>query len=329
MPSRMRTRSATWPDAKSQGGGTVGWVGRKVEGVEGLGKIKKMENVQDMSGCSIDQKVNYTAGLIVGKALIWWNSQIRTLSQEVAIRGMVAATKPKTMQKAVQIFGALTDDAVRIVSIKKVEKKGNVEEPSKDKNDRDDNKRTKTGIFLLLLACYECGSADHVRTSYLRLNRAQDRKETVQTKLLLITRVRVMETKETKLAVGNSYWEQRKLARIQILGRRPREGNDEHVDDLNGQGNDQGMGANGGIEGVNRKVEGANRGAPDFLTIIAQQLQDLLPSMLAQVGNQGNVRNQNAMSQAAIERLITQRVNAALEAERAGQVNEGGRKQHK
>ncbi|GKE67557.1 hypothetical protein Tco_1521718, partial [Tanacetum coccineum] len=28
-------------------------------------------------------------------------------------------------------------------------------------------------------------------------------------------------------------------------GRRPREGNDEHVDELNGQGNDQGMGANG------------------------------------------------------------------------------------
>ncbi|GJR26749.1 hypothetical protein Tco_1102981 [Tanacetum coccineum] len=62
-------------------------------------------------------------------------------------------------------------------------------------------------------------------------------------------------------------------------GRRPREGNDERVDDLNGQGNDQGMGANGG--------------APDFSTIIAQQLQNLLPVMLAQVGNQGNVGNQN------------------------------------
>nr|GEX28363.1 reverse transcriptase domain-containing protein [Tanacetum cinerariifolium] len=41
--------------------------------------------------------------------------------------------------------------------------------------------------------------------------------------------------------------------------RRPREGNDKRVDDLNGQRNDQ----------------------------------DLLPAMLAQVGNQGNVRNQN------------------------------------
>ncbi|GJW39997.1 reverse transcriptase domain-containing protein [Tanacetum coccineum] len=44
-----------------------------------------MENVQDMSGCSVDQKVKYTAGSFVGKALTWWNSQIRTLSQEVVV----------------------------------------------------------------------------------------------------------------------------------------------------------------------------------------------------------------------------------------------------
>nr|GFD16277.1 reverse transcriptase domain-containing protein [Tanacetum cinerariifolium] len=47
--------------------------------------IKKMENVQDMSGCSIDQKVKYTAGSFVCKALTWWNSQIRTLSREVIV----------------------------------------------------------------------------------------------------------------------------------------------------------------------------------------------------------------------------------------------------
>ncbi|GKG46684.1 hypothetical protein Tco_0501530, partial [Tanacetum coccineum] len=51
-------------------------------------------------------------------------------------------------------------------------------------------------------------------------------------------------------------------------GRRPREGNDEHVYDLNGQGNDQEMEANGGVEGVNGNVEGVNGGAPDFSTII-------------------------------------------------------------
>nr|GEU47866.1 nucleotide-binding alpha-beta plait domain-containing protein [Tanacetum cinerariifolium] len=67
-------------------------------------------------------------------------------------------------------------------------------------------------------------------------------------------------------------------------GRRPMEGNDERVDDLNGQGNDQGIGANGGVKRVNGNVEEANGGAPDFSTIIAQQLHNLLPAMLAQVG---------------------------------------------
>ncbi|GKB61980.1 hypothetical protein Tco_0918166 [Tanacetum coccineum] len=48
-------------------------------------------------------------------------------------------------------------------------------------------------------------------------------------------------------------------------GRGPREGNDERVDDLNGQENDQGL----------------------------ELIGNLLPVMLAQVGNQGNVGNQN------------------------------------
>ncbi|GKE86491.1 hypothetical protein Tco_1560233, partial [Tanacetum coccineum] len=72
-------------------------------------------------------------------------------------------------------------------------------------------------------------------------------------------------------------------------GRGPRGGNDDRVDELNSQGNDQGARANGNVEGVN----GGVGGAPDFSTIIAQQLQNLLPAILAQVGNQGNIESQN------------------------------------
>ncbi|GKD59403.1 putative reverse transcriptase domain-containing protein [Tanacetum coccineum] len=203
--------------------------------------IEKMEFVQDISGCSVDQKVKYIAGLFVGKALTWWNSQIRTLSQEVVvsmswndfmsghaayterfhdlarlvpylvttesrmieryvyglalqIRRMVAATEPKTIKKDVQIFGALTDEAVKNGSIKKFEKRGNVGEPSKDKNGRDDNKKTRTGNAFVtpgvprnvnpvnarnptVRACYEYGSTDHVRSTCPRLNRAQGLEE--------------------------------------------------------------------------------------------------------------------------------------------------------
>ncbi|GKF93082.1 hypothetical protein Tco_0279801, partial [Tanacetum coccineum] len=50
------------------------------------------------------------------------------------------------MFRYVEKFGGvkLTDEVVRNESIKKVEKRGNVGEPSKDKNGRNDNKRTRT-----------------------------------------------------------------------------------------------------------------------------------------------------------------------------------------
>ncbi|GJS83176.1 putative reverse transcriptase domain-containing protein [Tanacetum coccineum] len=100
------------------------------------------------------------------------------------------------------IESALTDEAVRNGSINKVKKKGNVVEPSKDKNGRDDNKRTRTGndftttVNLVgrentghlardyrgvprnmnpinarnptVKACYGCCSTDHVRPACLR-----------------------------------------------------------------------------------------------------------------------------------------------------------------
>ncbi|GKE30267.1 reverse transcriptase domain-containing protein, partial [Tanacetum coccineum] len=49
---------------------------------------------------------------------------------------MVVATEPKTIQKLVQIAGTLTNEALR--------NGGNRREPSKDRNVRDDNKRTRT-----------------------------------------------------------------------------------------------------------------------------------------------------------------------------------------
>ncbi|GJV87934.1 hypothetical protein Tco_1531872 [Tanacetum coccineum] len=78
---------------------------------------------------------------------------------------------------------------------------------------------------------------------------------------------------------------------LQLVGRLDNAAKDEDLK-YGGQGNDQGVGANRGVEGVNGNVGGDNGGALDFSTIIAQQLHNLLPAMLAQVGNQGNVGNQ-------------------------------------
>ncbi|GJY28009.1 reverse transcriptase domain-containing protein [Tanacetum coccineum] len=62
------------------------------------------------------------------------------------IRGMVAAIEPETIQRAVQKTGTLIDEAIRNGSLKKNPKKReNGGEPNRDRNVRDENKRTRTG----------------------------------------------------------------------------------------------------------------------------------------------------------------------------------------
>ncbi|GJY67514.1 reverse transcriptase domain-containing protein, partial [Tanacetum coccineum] len=146
--------------------------------------IEKIESVQDMSGCEENQKVKYTAGSFVDKDLTWWNSQIHTRSREVAV-GMSWKDFKNLIREEFSLFnemqkletafwnhvmvraghaaytdrvhelarlvphlkdGTLTDEAIRNGSLKKnPKKKGNGGEPNRDRNARDENKRTMTG----------------------------------------------------------------------------------------------------------------------------------------------------------------------------------------
>nr|GEU86109.1 putative reverse transcriptase domain-containing protein [Tanacetum cinerariifolium] len=145
MPPKMRTRSVGRPAIESLRGETGIRVGRG-----GRGR-------RHMEGCSYKEFLACNPKEYDGKGAIVvltrWIEKIENVKIERYVYGlalqicmMVAATEPNTMQKAVQISNALIDEAVRNGSIKKVEKRGNVGEPSKDKNGRDDNKRTRTGI---------------------------------------------------------------------------------------------------------------------------------------------------------------------------------------
>ncbi|GJX70116.1 hypothetical protein Tco_0307287 [Tanacetum coccineum] len=123
--------------------------------------IEKMESVHDMSGCSIYQKMKYTAGLFVE---FYPSHEMQKLETEMWNHVMVGASHavytdrfhelarlvphlvtPKSRMIKRYISGALTDEAVRNGSIKKVKKRKNMGEPSKNKNGRNDNKRTRTG----------------------------------------------------------------------------------------------------------------------------------------------------------------------------------------
>ncbi|GJX24994.1 reverse transcriptase domain-containing protein [Tanacetum coccineum] len=122
------------------------------------------------------------------------------------IRGMVAATKPTIIQKAMQKASTPTDEAIRNGSLKRnPERRGNGEEPSRDRNVKDDNKRTRIGNDFATTAnpvrreyvgaapkavpkmvnpvnarnptaahgaCFECGGTDHFKAACPRLNQA-------------------------------------------------------------------------------------------------------------------------------------------------------------
>ncbi|GJV50565.1 putative reverse transcriptase domain-containing protein [Tanacetum coccineum] len=198
MPPRMTTRSVGRPTAASRGG----------------------ERVDELVEVVVElEKVKYTAGSFVGKALTWWNSQIHTRGREAANHAMVGtghAAYTDRFHKLARNDGsngvkdhpkgyALTDEALGNGSIKKNhEKRGNKGEPSKDRNVRDDNKRTKTGNAFAtttnlvgrentgtvpkvvprnvnpinaknpgVRSCYECGSTNHIKSACPRLNQAQ------------------------------------------------------------------------------------------------------------------------------------------------------------
>ncbi|GJS24770.1 hypothetical protein Tco_0453402 [Tanacetum coccineum] len=101
------------------------------------------------NGCSykefVGNKVKYSAGSLIGRALTWWNFEVRTRGvkpqleaefwshsmvgashaavhddfHELAIHGMVVATKPLMIQNAILKAVVLTDETVRNRSLKR------------------------------------------------------------------------------------------------------------------------------------------------------------------------------------------------------------------
>ncbi|GKB26146.1 putative reverse transcriptase domain-containing protein [Tanacetum coccineum] len=206
MPPTMTTRSAGRPVAASQGGGTGGRAGRgggrtrvpafstiiahqfqnllptivaqeflacnpkKYAGKGGAivytRWIEKIESVQDMSGCMNSQKVKYTAGSFVGKALTC--NEMQKLETELWNHAMVGAGHA--------VYTNRFHELARNGSIKKnPEKRGNAFATSANpvrggytgmapkvvpRNVNPINTRNPVAR-----TCYECGSTDHIKSA--------------------------------------------------------------------------------------------------------------------------------------------------------------------
>ncbi|GJU96624.1 putative reverse transcriptase domain-containing protein [Tanacetum coccineum] len=210
MSPTMMTQSARWPAAASRGGGTGGRAGSGGGRSGDQDDDRRCGRVAQVGGNKYRVKFTAERNLLVGYHV--WNSEIHIRGREAAvslslskpwkvrrieryvyglapqIRGMVAATEPKTIQKVVQLAVTLTDEALRNGSIKKNPE--NYHHPPEtpchscfnynhfghfamDCGVVPKNVNLINARNAVARTCYECGSTDHIKLACPRINQAQ------------------------------------------------------------------------------------------------------------------------------------------------------------
>nr|GFA14469.1 hypothetical protein [Tanacetum cinerariifolium] len=125
---RDALRSTNGDDSHNSGTGT--------EGVASLSQwCERMESVFHISNCAAENQVKFATCTLHSVALTWWNTHVQTIGHEASydmmfseesdkvekyvrglpdmIHGSVVASKPKTMQEAIEIATELMDKKVR------------------------------------------------------------------------------------------------------------------------------------------------------------------------------------------------------------------------
>ncbi|GJR68963.1 putative reverse transcriptase domain-containing protein [Tanacetum coccineum] len=154
------------------------------KGIEGVVELtqwfKRMETVFRISNCSMENQIKFSTCTLLAGALTWWNSHVMTVSHAVAyamtwadlrkkmtdkmfpeesdkikryvgglpdmIHGNIVASKPKTMQEAVEMATELMDKKVSTIAERQAENKRKFENTSRNnQNQQQQNKRQNTG----------------------------------------------------------------------------------------------------------------------------------------------------------------------------------------
>ncbi|GJY82301.1 hypothetical protein Tco_0495677 [Tanacetum coccineum] len=130
------------------------------KGTEGVVELtqwfERMETVFRISNCSVENQIKFSTCTLLAGALTWWNSHVMTVSHDVAyamtwadlrkkmtdklngsvgglpdmIHGNIIASKPKTMQEAVEMATELMDKKVSTIAERQAENKRKFENTS-------------------------------------------------------------------------------------------------------------------------------------------------------------------------------------------------------
>ncbi|GKE83798.1 reverse transcriptase domain-containing protein [Tanacetum coccineum] len=111
------------------------------EGDVGLTRwIEKMESVFNISGYAIKNQVKFATCTLLGAALTWWNSQIRTLGPEAYLMTWEVLKKkmmdkyclPKTLDETIELINDLMDQKLRTYTERQTDNKRTTEDSSKN-----------------------------------------------------------------------------------------------------------------------------------------------------------------------------------------------------
>ncbi|GJV06852.1 hypothetical protein Tco_1344508 [Tanacetum coccineum] len=132
--------------------------------------IEKMETVFRISNCSVENQIKFSTCTLLGNALTWWNSHVRTVGNDIAYAmtwtelkkkitdkycprtkikksRSVVASKPKTMQEATEMAIEVMDKRIRTFADCRTESKRKCEDTSRNTQNQQQqqNKRQNTG----------------------------------------------------------------------------------------------------------------------------------------------------------------------------------------
>ncbi|GJY49523.1 reverse transcriptase domain-containing protein [Tanacetum coccineum] len=212
LAARDANRSMNGEDNHNSGTGT--------EGVVKLTQwFERMETSFCISNCTVDNQVKFSTCTLLGVALTWWKSHVKTVGHDIAyamtwtdlkkkmtdkycprgeikkleaemfpeesdkveryvgglpdmIHGSIVASKPKTMQKAIEMATELMDKKISTLAKRQAENKRkfddtsrNIQNQQRQENKRsttNDNNQRGTGIGQKP-TCYKCGARWHFK----------------------------------------------------------------------------------------------------------------------------------------------------------------------